>query len=371
MVVAIATIIKDFLPKTTFFPKVLYIKIDFNVVMAKLFRIEPTERTIKLDVKNKKILSLLVRNARTPLNRIAKRVQLSRDAVAYRIRRLQQQGVIVGYTPIIDYKKLGFYTFHLFLLVSEESEEKRNELISYLTGHRNVVRVLEFNDRWDFEVALVARSIEDFNDFLRQLDEKFSGVILEEDKLTVLERYSSSYLPDIFYEEEKPKQKAAVEIDEKDLAILKSLAADAKKPYYDIGTELGIDADTVHNRVRKMLEGGVIKNFTAVVDISLLNYSFYVFISTMRTLNSSDEVKLQDIVATNKNVLEILKTLGDYDVLTYVAVENPFMLHKAIKEIKHRFSHTIKNYLTLVAYREHVFKPVPEAVFEPGALKYT
>lgn len=341
---------------------------DFSVIMAKLFRIEPTERTVKLDVKDRKILSLLVRNARTPLNRVAKRVRLSRDAVAYRIKRMLQQGVIAGFTPAVDYKKLGFYTFHLFLLISEEFEEKRNELISYLTGHKNVIRVLEFNDRWDFEVALVARSIEKFNGFLRELDEKFSGIILEEDKLTVLARYSSSYLPDIFYDEEKPKWETVVEVDDKDLAILKALAADAKKPYYDIGVELGIDADTVHNRVGKMLKGGVIKNFTAVVNVSLLNYSFYVFISTMRTLNASDEAKLQDIVATNKNVLEILKTLGDYDVLTYIAVENPFMLHKAIKEVKRRFAHTIKNYLTLVTYKEHVFKPVPEAVFEQKVL---
>lgn len=336
--------------------------------MARFFRIEPAERAVKLDVKDRKILSLLVRDARMHFSGIAKRVRLSRDAVAYRVMRLQQQGVIAGYAPIVDFKKLGFYTFRIFLLVSEASEEKKGSLLAHLTAHRNVISVMEFNDRWDFEVALVARTIEDFNNFLEELDEKFSDVIMEEDKLTVLERYSSSYLPDIFYDESlKESEGAAVELDTRDLAILKALSNDAKKPYYDIGQELGIDADTVHNRVERMLESGIIRRFAAIVNISLLNYSFYVFISTMRTLSIRDEARLKDVVATNRNVLEILKTLGDYDVLTYVAVDNPLLLHKTIKEIKRSFAHTIKNYLTLVTYREHVYRPVPEAVVEQTA----
>ncbi len=330
--------------------------------MARLFRIEPAEKTVKLDVKDRKILSLLVRNARTPLNRIAGRVRLSRDAVSYRIRRMAREGVIVGFVPVVDFKKLGFYTFKVFLLVSEASEERRNALLAYLSGHRNVTRVVEFNDRWDFEIALVAKSIEGFNSFLEELDEMFSDIVMEEDKLTMLERYSSSYLPDIFYEEEKRPSAITVELDKKDFAILGELSGDARKTYYDVGEKLGIDADTVRNRVDRMLKSGIIKNFAAVVNISLLGYSFYVFISTMRTLNSHDEAKLNDIVATNKNVLEILKTLGDYDVLTYIAVENPFLLHSAIKDFKRRFANTIKNYLTLVTYREHIYKPVPEAV---------
>src|SRR3989338_7492677 len=107
--------------------------------MARFFRVEPAERTVKLDVRDRKILSLLVRDARMPFSKIAKSVRLSRDAVAYRIARLQQQGVIVGYAPIVDYKKLGFYTFRVFLLVSEALEEKKSSLLAYLVAHRNVV----------------------------------------------------------------------------------------------------------------------------------------------------------------------------------------------------------------------------------------
>ncbi len=81
-------------------------------------------------------------------------------------------------------------------------------------------------------------------------------------------------------------------------------------------------------------------------------------------MNVNDESKLQNLVVTDKHILEILKTLGDYDILTYIAVEKPLILHKTIKEMKRRFAHTIKNYLTLVTYKEHVYLPVPEAVLE-------
>lgn len=51
-----------------------------------------------MDELDKKILSLLVQNARMPVKDIAKQVSLTSPAVSSRIRRLEQQGVIDGYT---------------------------------------------------------------------------------------------------------------------------------------------------------------------------------------------------------------------------------------------------------------------------------
>ncbi|HEX6606247.1 MAG TPA: Lrp/AsnC family transcriptional regulator, partial [Chloroflexia bacterium] len=60
-----------------------------------------------VDEIDRKILELLQDDARTPLAAIAKEVSLSGAAVAERVRKLEQTGVIRGYQAIVDHEKLG------------------------------------------------------------------------------------------------------------------------------------------------------------------------------------------------------------------------------------------------------------------------
>jgi len=55
-------------------------------------------------------------------------------------------------------------------------------------------------------------------------------------------------------------------LDEVDRQILDLLKTDARTPFTEIGRALGISDATVHVRVNKMLDEGVIKRYTVVVD---------------------------------------------------------------------------------------------------------
>ncbi|GAA4670094.1 Lrp/AsnC family transcriptional regulator [Amycolatopsis dongchuanensis] len=61
-----------------------------------------------LDATDREILALLREDARRTLSDIAARVTLSTAAVKRRIDRLQQEGVIVGFTVQVDHAKLGW-----------------------------------------------------------------------------------------------------------------------------------------------------------------------------------------------------------------------------------------------------------------------
>lgn len=62
---------------------------------------------VELDPTDHEILALLRQDARRTLSDIAGRVSLSVAAVKRRIDRLQQTGVILGYTVRVDHSKLG------------------------------------------------------------------------------------------------------------------------------------------------------------------------------------------------------------------------------------------------------------------------
>lgn len=60
-----------------------------------------------VDDIDRRILQVLQRNARTPTARIAQEVGLSPAPVARRIERLEADGVIAGYTTIVDQTRAG------------------------------------------------------------------------------------------------------------------------------------------------------------------------------------------------------------------------------------------------------------------------
>ena len=87
----------------------------------------------KLHIKDMKILRELDFDARQPVSQIARKVGLSPEVTAYRIKQLEKKGIITGYYPVIDLSKLG-YMFCRYLMemerVTPEIEKKFIEFAS-------------------------------------------------------------------------------------------------------------------------------------------------------------------------------------------------------------------------------------------------
>ena len=61
-----------------------------------------------MDRKDKVILELLSKNARIPYSEIAKKLGISETAVRKRVRKLEEKGIIEGYTLRINPVKIGY-----------------------------------------------------------------------------------------------------------------------------------------------------------------------------------------------------------------------------------------------------------------------
>jgi Lrp/AsnC family leucine-responsive transcriptional regulator len=62
---------------------------------------------VELDGTDREIVDLLLRDGRSTLAEIGKRVNLSAPAVKRRLDRLEEEGVITGYTARVNHTKLG------------------------------------------------------------------------------------------------------------------------------------------------------------------------------------------------------------------------------------------------------------------------
>ena len=71
---------------------------------------------------------------------------------------------------------------------------------------------------------------------------------------------------------------AKFRLDEIDHQILDMLIENARTPFTDIAKKLLVSAGTIHVRVKKMEDEGVIKGSTLTVDYDKMNYSFIAYI---------------------------------------------------------------------------------------------
>lgn len=324
------------------------------------------ERSVKIDAKDDQLLALLAQNAREPLASLAKKLKLSPDAVAYRVKRLEKENVILRFYANLNFEILGFYLFHVFFLLDELDKNSRTSFFVALREHPNVRSVLEYNDRWDIEVVLMARSLREFDEIILDLATQFPKAVLEKDKVEIIKRYTSKNFPLAASLVSVTMTMDAPHLEEVDWKILALLAADGRMSAHDVGEAVGVSADTVRYKIKHYLSSGIISNFSILVDLSLLNYQWYTHTVELKVFDKKNEARLQEYLRGEPNVIRCIKTLGGWDLLFYIVVKKPKDYHTIIRGLKHNFADIMRSYQTWLAYEEHEWNACPKAVLPQG-----
>ena len=86
----------------------------------------------KLDVKDRKILYELDLDSRQSFSQLGKKVGLHKDVVAYRVKKLQEKGIIkIFYTETNGYK-LGYSQVKFYFTYQNITPKIKQEIIDYL-----------------------------------------------------------------------------------------------------------------------------------------------------------------------------------------------------------------------------------------------
>ncbi|MGB9728617.1 MAG: Lrp/AsnC family transcriptional regulator [Thermoprotei archaeon] len=92
-----------------------------------------------MDDKDKIIIEMLMKNARISLAEIAETLKISDVAVSKRIKKLEESGIIKGYTAIVDPIKLGYSSV---AVIGIDVEPERLLEVSRLLREKDYVRYL-------------------------------------------------------------------------------------------------------------------------------------------------------------------------------------------------------------------------------------
>jgi DNA-binding Lrp family transcriptional regulator len=105
------------------------------------------------DPVDERILRMLVRNARASWRDVGAEVGLSANAVAQRVRRLEDAGWVRGYTALLDPRLDGDASSSLVLLRTS-TDVDAGDVESRIAARPEVVEVLDLAGPWDYQVRV-------------------------------------------------------------------------------------------------------------------------------------------------------------------------------------------------------------------------
>lgn len=124
----------------------------------------------ELDNVDKGILYLLQENARTNTTTdIGEKVGVSSSTVSNRIKKLEDQGIVTGYHPTVDYEETGMD--HHLLIIGTVPFEEREAVADEIMDVSGVVCLRELLlDTANLTIELVGRAQEDMEQAIAELN---------------------------------------------------------------------------------------------------------------------------------------------------------------------------------------------------------
>ena len=126
-------------------------------------------------------------------------------------------------------------------------------------------------------------------------------------------------------------------VDKLDLQIIQEMLENAETPYAELGKKLFVSGGTIHVRIKKLEEFGIVRGKRLSVNIKKLGYDITAFIgiflekSSMYDLVAKELEKIPEIVRLNY-------TTGNYSMYAEIVCKDidqlRFVLHDELQKIK-------------------------------------
>ncbi|MBT6995530.1 AsnC family transcriptional regulator [Candidatus Woesearchaeota archaeon] len=316
-----------------------------------------------LDVKDRKILQILDMDARQTYSQIAKRVGLSKEVVNYRLKNLENKGIVNGYYAILDVAKLGFAPYRIIIKYRDISEEKKKKLMEYAKKHPSFAWVASLEGTWNSVFVIWSKSIYDFKKIYDDFMFNF-GELIQEKEVTVATSiihfkknylYTSKDFTSLIVGGDRELEK----IDEKDYKILLQLSQNARSSILTIAKKSDLTPNAAKYRIKNLEKKGIILGYRAMVDTKKLGYQHFKVFLNFYNVTEEEKKRLIEYLKHDSNVIYVTDPVGRADLEFESELDNATKLYEFIKEMKVEFPNFVRDYEVILTYQEHRINYLP------------
>ena len=147
------------------------------------------------------------------------------------------------------------------------------------------------------------------------------------------------------------------DIDQTDLKILSLLLEDANMPYTEIGKRVYVSGGTVHVRMRKMEQMGIVKGAQLSIDYAKLGWDIAAFLGIYLDKSSLFDEVAQQLVKIPE-VINIHYTTGVYSMFVKILCRDTNHLREVLHDKIQKVT-GIQRTETFISLEERINRPAP------------
>jgi DNA-binding Lrp family transcriptional regulator len=304
-----------------------------------------TSKNSILNEKDIMILEKLIDNGRKTSASISSEIDLGKEIINYRIKKLVKENLIVKFAPKINKEILGYTEYVIFLKLKIEDNISKEKFIKEQIGNKYLIWNIKSKEGWDIIIRLYCENANEFKIKLKEILENFQNTIAKYYTIMSIDEIKENekqMLIDNFFKNDlvKPdfkkikEEKDFVEIDKKDKQILNLLENDGRESYSKIAKDLGISSDTIKYRIEKMKEKGLIENFNPIINFSKLGFFTYACIIKFNFLEEKEKELFENFLKEKVEVIKAIKSLNIEEYFLNLVFKNKIDKSNFEKEVK-------------------------------------
>lgn len=254
----------------------------------------------------------------------------------------------------------------MYLQLKNVDEQKEKEIIGYLAQHPFLTWIVTSTGKWSIILDIIAKNLNHVHAIVEGIKQKY-GTFFGEYKIASQIDYQYFHSKYYGFEEEmvrKEIKREHRELDEKDIKLLKTISNNARIGLVALASEVELTPNAVKNRLKGLIQSGIIKSFFIEPNKTLLGFEQYNIQFLFENPAKEQEEKLMRYIIYHPNIHFYYKPIGHWDLEIGVFVQNPGELRKIILDMRNQFSDIIKIVDTVLFYEEPKSNVMPPGVFE-------
>src|SRR3989338_4792030 len=315
---------------------------------------------MKLNKRDKDILRILNKNCREPDSSIARELKISKQAISYRIRKMQKNGLIKNFYTEFNLSKLGYNSYNIFLELEKITNKTEKELIEKFVDEENIGWVINGVGKSNIILLVYAKTLNEFEDLYSRIKTVCSEYLRDINFSILTKSHKLSYrFLEADLEGTQTEQFQPIILDPEDIKLMKALGQEAREKITAIAHKTRTSIDVIRYRLKKLQTNKVIAGFRMKLDVSKLGIQWHLLFIKLQPLDQKIKQRFLNYILQQKETYYLTSTLGYYDLIVDLQTASSADVSNFILELRDKFPEAIKNFETLLIFKEYKISYLP------------
>ncbi len=191
--------------------------------------------------------------------RMAKELRLSPSTLTYKLRKLENNKVLLGYRFRADYAKIGLKRTSWVLFSIRHPNIDINEIIGSLLGYPQIHMVLFITGDYDLALKVYGSGVDEITNFVLGIEKEMGNLIESSAIYFVSKRY-------VFHNKKIEDLNRRIKLNKTDFEILRLRLENPKLKLVEVAKELGLHRNTVGGRWKRLVNEEVVLKKSPVIN---------------------------------------------------------------------------------------------------------